>query len=165
MLNVRVAILNSAQGVKKQKGMKKMRNCKKKRGDKNPVRLTPEGYSKIVQERERILKERLLNIRAEIQKAKGFEKEALEREKDFLLHRVLFLGQLINNCKIIEPTPIDLSKVSTCELHAELVKREGVREIIVTPEESLPMTKWEENGRWTPFPAVQGPARILINED
>ncbi|MED0673836.1 BC1881 family protein [Aneurinibacillus aneurinilyticus] len=142
-----------------------MSNYKKKRGDKNPIRLTPEGYIKIVHEREHILKVKLPEIREELQKAKGFEKEALEREKKFMLGRVLLLGQWINNSQIIEPTPIDLSKVSTSELHAELVKREGVREIIVTPEESLPMTKWEENGRWTPFPAVQGPARILINED
>ncbi|MFE4203207.1 BC1881 family protein [Aneurinibacillus aneurinilyticus] len=142
-----------------------MREKKKKRGDKNPVRLTLEGYDKIVQERERILKERLPNIRAEIQEAKGFEKEALEREKDFLLHRVLSLGQLINNCKIIEPTPIDLSKVSTCELHAELVKREAIKEIVLSPEQSLSMTQWEESCRFEPLLTVQGPARILINED
>lgn len=144
-----------------------MRNRKKKRGDKNPVRLTPEGYGKIMQERERILKERLPNIRAEIQEAKGFEKEALEREKDFLLHRVLFLGQLINNSQIIEPTPIDLSKVSTSELHMEIVKREGVREIIVSPQESISMEKWHEETmcRCIPLLTVQGPARILINED
>ncbi|MEZ2660514.1 BC1881 family protein [Aneurinibacillus aneurinilyticus] len=142
-----------------------MRNRKKKRGYKYPVILTPEGYDKMVQERESILKVKLPNIRAEIQEAKGFEKEALEREKNFLLHRVLRLGQWINNSQIIEPTPIDLSKVSTCELHAELVKREGIKEIVLSPEQSLSMTQWEESCRFELLLIVQGPARILINED
>lgn len=119
----------------------------------------------MVQERESILKVKLPNIRAEIQEAKGFEKEALEREKNFLLHRVLRLGQWINNSQIIEPTPIDLSKVSTCELHAELVKREGIKEIVLSPEQSLSMTQWEESCRFELLLIVQGPARILINED
>lgn len=144
-----------------------MREKKKKRGDKNSIRLTPEGYNKIAQEREHILKVKLPEVRAELQKAKGFEKEALEREKKFMLGRVLLLGQWINNSQIIEPKPIDLSKVSTSELHAELVKREGVREIVVFPQESISMEKWHEEAmcQCIPLSTVQGPARILINED
>jgi hypothetical protein len=138
---------------------------KKKRGDKNPIKLTPEGYSKIVQEREHILKVRLPEVRKELQEATGYEKEALKREKDFLLNRVLLLGRWINNHEIIKPTPVDLSKVPTCELHAELAKREGVKEIILSPEQELTMTRWENACNFEALPTVTGPALILINED
>lgn len=60
---------------------------------------------------------------------------------------------------------IDLSNVPTNELHAELVKREKIKEIVLSPEQSLSITQWEESFQFEPLPTVQGPARILINED
>ncbi|KIV50858.1 hypothetical protein AM501_02965 [Aneurinibacillus migulanus] len=60
---------------------------------------------------------------------------------------------------------LNLSNVSTSELHAELVKRWAVKEIVFSPEQSLSMTQWEKSCRFEPLPTVQGPAWILINED
>lgn len=59
----------------------------------------------------------------------------------------------------------DLSNIPTCELHAELVKRSGVKEIIIGVDEELTMTRREDTCRFEAQPTVTGPARILINED
>lgn len=50
-------------------------------------------------------------------------------------------------------------------LSSALASFTGVRVIILSPEESISMTTWRENCSYTPLPTIQGPARILINED
>lgn len=65
----------------------------------------------------------------------------------------------------IKPAPVDLSSVSTSDLHAELVKRAGVKEIVINVGEELTMTRWEDTCRFEAQHTVTGPARILINED
>ncbi|MDK8188982.1 BC1881 family protein [Paenibacillus sp. UMB7766-LJ446] len=55
---------------------------------------------------------------------------------------------------------MDLSKVSTKALSAELEKREGVRKIALTPEAKASLT-----GLFDLPVSIEGPATILINHD
>jgi hypothetical protein len=46
----------------------------------------------------------------------------------------------------------DLSQIQTCDLHRELIKREGVESVFLGPEDSI--TK-----------VVRGPAWLIVNRD
>jgi len=48
----------------------------------------------------------------------------------------------------------DLSRVSTAELHAELARREGVKEYVFGPEDNVILAGDE-----------YGPLRVLVNVD
>ncbi|WP_108813545.1 BC1881 family protein [Loktanella sp. Alg231-35] len=47
---------------------------------------------------------------------------------------------------------IDLTNITTCELHRELLKREGVQSCFLGPEDKL-------------FQVVRGPAWVIVNRD
>lgn len=55
----------------------------------------------------------------------------------------------------------ELSKFSTKELHEELAKREGVREIVIDPEDTIFLTTFNAGVVLDDC----GPARILVNID
>lgn len=46
----------------------------------------------------------------------------------------------------------DLSKVPTCDLHRELINREGVEAVFLGPQDSITKT-------------VRGPAWVIVNRD
>ena len=52
----------------------------------------------------------------------------------------------------LSPHQTDLSQVQTCDLHRELVKREGVDAVFLGPDDKI--TK-----------IVRGPAWIIVNRD
>lgn len=52
-----------------------------------------------------------------------------------------------------------MEKYSTKELHEELAKREGVKEIVIGPHESFKIATDQADHEST------GPAHILINQD
>jgi hypothetical protein len=58
---------------------------------------------------------------------------------------------------------VDLSNVPTCELHAELARREGVEEIFLHVDQNCKINIREVGTSRAHY--VSGPARILINED
>lgn len=47
---------------------------------------------------------------------------------------------------------VDLTKVTTCELHAELIKRDGVTAVFLGPDDRITKT-------------VRGPAWVIVNRD
>ncbi|MGC9368819.1 MAG: BC1881 family protein [Paracoccaceae bacterium] len=47
---------------------------------------------------------------------------------------------------------VRLSDVQTCELHAELIKREGVSAVFLGPKDEITKT-------------VRGPAWVIVNQD
>jgi hypothetical protein len=57
-------------------------------------------------------------------------------------------------------TTIDLSSIPTCELHAKLAKREGVRELSCDNENTYYI--YDKAGL---VAEISGPARIIINKD
>jgi hypothetical protein len=61
---------------------------------------------------------------------------------------------------IAEPIYKPLSEYTTAELHEELAKREGVREMTLLIDNEYEIA--DKNGM---ICVIQGPARILINED
>jgi hypothetical protein len=141
--------------------------ARKKRGYKYTCQLTIEGFNHFLNEKKRIHEVELPEICQAIAEASSERKFILEQRKKAILKRLLFVNKCLNYSKIIKPNPvpIDLSGVPTCDLHAELAKREGVREIILSPEEEITMTSWEDACRFEVLPTVTGPARVLINED
>lgn len=52
-----------------------------------------------------------------------------------------------------------MENATTKQLHEELVNREGIREIIITPHETFELKTAQQVVELT------GPARILINQD
>ncbi|MDE4176357.1 BC1881 family protein [Phaeobacter sp. PT47_59] len=50
------------------------------------------------------------------------------------------------------PGRADLSEIPTCDLHAELIKREGVTATFLGPEDELKKV-------------VRGPAWVIVNRD
>ena len=59
-----------------------------------------------------------------------------------------------------EDDALDLSSVSTAELHAELVRRTGVRELVFGPEDNVLIA-----GNDGVILDDYGPVRVLINVD
>lgn len=56
-----------------------------------------------------------------------------------------------------------LSSYSTKELHEELVKREGIKEVIIHIENEAVIKRYV--GDQDEIHSIRGPARILVNQD
>ena len=66
--------------------------------------------------------------------------------------------------EIAYPEDVDLSEVSTKELHEELAKREGVEEYTVKPHGSTAKLSIDNETHGN-TELIEGPARILVNKD
>lgn len=70
------------------------------------------------------------------------------------------IGYEEHTLNIPEDDPIDLSQVSTADLHRELARRTGVREIVYGPEDNVYIC-----GNDGVIIDDYGPIRVLVNAD